>query len=170
MGQRGSAAVAVVLIVAGVVIMFLFPLVNIAKEKEETTRVIAQQAVSDTLNEIQKKGKITQNDIDDLQSELKATGTAYTISFTVSQVDENPSKKSTGTSVTSKGSAKLLVFTTQIKDEISVNGSYELREGDLVTISADEIGESLYQQLVKAISSFFENGKSTISATGRVTK
>lgn len=171
MGQRGSTVVAVVLIVAGVIVMFLFPLINMAKEKEETTRILAQQAVSDTLNDIQKKGKITQDDIDNLQSELNATGTVYTVSFTVSKEDENPSKKSTGTSVTSKGDAHVLVFTTQVTDEVSITGSYELNAGDLVTISAEEKGVSTYKELVKSVlGGLLGDESSTVSATGRVTK
>lgn len=170
MGQRGSAAVAVVLIVAGVIVMFMVPLTNMAKEKEETTRMLAQQAVSDTLNEIQKKGKITQDDIDDLQAKLNATGTVYTASFTVSQEDENPSKKNTGTSVTSKGDARVLFFSAQIEDQIAVTGSWELKDGDLVSIEADEIGESLYQQIVGAIMNAFKNEKAKITASGRIAK
>ena len=144
MGERGNVAVIVVVIFTATIIMFLFPLMNMAKQKDQTTKLAAQEAITNSVNEIRKKGEITQEDIDSLYSTLASTGEAYKVEFIVAKRDDNPTKKISGTSAANKGDVYVYMYTTQVESSLPL----KLSEGDIVTEKAYIVSNSIYDNLV----------------------
>ena len=62
-----------------VIIMFIFPLMEIAGKNDEMSQTIAQVAVSDFTNKVASQGKITVFEYEALQQKLLATGNTYEI-------------------------------------------------------------------------------------------
>lgn len=140
--ERGNTAVIVVVIFTAAIIMFIGPLMIIANTKDKAAQLAVQEAVTEWVNEVTTKGKLTQEDYDNLQLKLAATGEAYNIEITVAKLDENTAKKITG-DLTINGGQYINLYTTQVLESLPM----ELNPGDLLSVKANMISSSISQQL-----------------------
>lgn len=168
----GDSAMTVVAILVAVVIMGVFPLMAMANEKDETANLSAQTATTEFVNNIRTTGKITLNNYDNYVSRLAATGNSYDTEITVQVLDENPSKKTTTATVIGDN-VYYTKYTTQIEEELASNpgGVIQLKEGDIVSVSAQNTNITIAQQLRNFMYKVTGNSSSAITAeaSGMVT-
>ena len=73
-----------------VILMFIFPTLEMANKSDELSQTVAQVAVTDFVNKVASKGKITELDYNELEQKLYATGNSYDIQIEVQILDDNP--------------------------------------------------------------------------------
>lgn len=166
----GDSAMTVVAIMVAVVIMGVFPLMAMANEKDKTAELAAQTATTEFVNNIRTTGKLTSNDYDNYVSTLAATGNSYNTELVIQVLDENPAKKTT-TGVTIGDNVYLTKFTTQNLEDLSKDGKITLKEGDIVSVKAENTNITIAQQLRNFMYKVTGNSSSTIAAeaSGMVT-
>ena len=166
----GDSAMTVVAILVAVVIMGVFPLMAMANEKDETANLSAQTATTEFVNNIRTTGKITLNNYDNYVSRLAATGNSYDTEITVQVLDENPSKKTTNATVIGDN-VYYTEYTTQILEKLASNPVIQLKEGDIVSVSAQNTNITIAQQLRNFMYKVTGNSSSAITAqaSGMVT-
>jgi len=166
----GDSAMTVVAILVAVIIMGVFPLMAMANEKDETANLSAQTATTEFVNNIRTTGKITLNNYDNYVSRLAATGNSYDTEITVQVLDENPSKKTTTATVIGDN-VYYTKYTTQILEELASNPVIQLKEGDIVSVSAENTNITIAQQLRNFMYKVTGNSSSAITAeaSGMVT-
>lgn len=139
--NKGNAAVIVVVIFIAGIVMFIFPLMTIAEKKDDTTQLEAQKIVTEYVNKWRTTAYVTQEDWDNLQLSLGATGRAYRVEATVQILDENSAKKSGG--LKAGDSSYYTMYTTQIENQLPL----DLKDGDIIYLEATTTDESIYDQL-----------------------
>ena len=166
----GDSAMAVVAIIVAVIIMGVFPLMAMANEKDKTANLSAQTATTEFVNNIRTTGKITANDYNNYVSTLAATGNSFDTEITVQILDENPAKKVT-TGTTIGDNVYYTKYTTQILKELNDKNVITLKEGDIVSVSAENTNITIAQQLRNFMYKVTGNNSSTIAAevSGMVT-
>ncbi|MCI9063641.1 MAG: hypothetical protein HFJ17_03460 [Clostridia bacterium] len=166
----GDSAMTVVAIMVAVVIMGVFPLMAMANEKDKTAELAAQTATTEFVNNIRTTGKLTSNDYDNYVSTLAATGNSYNTELTLQVLDENPAKKTT-TGTTIGDNVYYTKYTTQIVEELGSSGKITLKEGDIVSVKAENTNITIAQQLRNFMYKVTGNSSSTIAAeaSGMVT-
>lgn len=168
----GDSAMTVVAIIVAVIIMGIFPLMAMANEKDSTSNLAVQTATTEFVNTIRTTGKITSNDYDNYVSRLAATGNSYDTEITVQVLDENPAKKTT-TGTTIGDNVYYTKYTTQIEEELAGNpgGIIQLKEGDIVSVKAENTNTTIAQQLRNFMYKVTGNSSSVITAeaSGMVT-
>ena len=157
--NRGNVAVIIIVIFLAAIVMFIFPLKTIADKKDDTIMLEAQRVVTEYVNKWRTKGVITSEDIDNLTLTLGATGAAFDIELKVQVLDTNPTKKTTGSSITIGNNVYYVEYTTQIEEKLP----YVLKEGDIITIAATRKDISVSDQMD---SSMF--GSSAKNTSGKV--
>ena len=168
----GDSAMTVVAILVAVIIMGVFPLMAMANEKDKTANLSAETATTEFVNTIRTTGKITLNDYNNYVSRLSATGNSFDTEITVQVLDENPSKKvTTGDQI--GDNVYYTKYTTQIIEELASNpgGVIQLKEGDIVSVSAENTNITIAQQLRNFMYKVTGNSSSVITAeaSGMVT-
>ena len=121
-----------------VIIMFIFPLMELAGENDEVAQTVVQVAVSDFVNKAASKGKITYFDYNMLIQKLHATGNNFDVQIEVQIIDDNPRR------ATTTGYNELLgeyryysVYTNEILNKVreSELGEYELKKDDYIIVT-----------------------------------
>lgn len=168
----GDSAMAVVAILVAVVIMGVFPLMAMANEKDKTSAITVQTATTEFVNNIRTTGKITLNDYNNYVSRLGATGNSYDTEITVQVLDENPAKKETTTTQIGDN-VYYTKYTTQILEDLENSPAkvMQLKEGDIVSVSAQNTNSTIANQLRNFMYKVTGNSSSTITAeaSGMVT-
>ena len=121
---------AIIGIFLATILMFVFPIMEIAGKSDEMSQTVVQVAVSDFVNKVTSQGKITQFDYNELVQKLYATGNSYDIEIEAQILDDNPRR------ATATGSSDLIgeykyysVYTNTILDSIdSDDGEYNKSE------------------------------------------
>ena len=167
----GDSAMSVIAIIVAVIIMGIFPLAAMATEKDKASTLTAQTATTEFVNTIRTTGKITSNDYNNYVSTLAATGNSYNTEITVQVLDENPAKKTT-TGTVIGDNVYYTKYTTQVVEELNTDsGIINLKEGDIVSVSAENTNITIAQQLRNFMYKVTGNSSSAITAeaSGMVT-
>lgn len=165
--------ITIIAIFFAAVLMFVFPLMTLADRNDDVTQLAVQTATAERVDEIRRTGKLTEDQYNSYISTLAATGNAYDVELRFQILDENPSKKtSDGNGVTVIGeNVYYSVYTTQIVDRLASEGKYTLKEGDIVSITVKNRGQTLAQTLRNVYYKVSGNNTYTIyaSSSGTVT-
>ena len=78
---------------------------------------------------------------------LGSTGNTYNVEIEVGVLDENPSRKSIQSNSDDTEKLYYSVYTSQIEDTLNKKGTYYLKEGDIITVSAKNTNQTIAQQL-----------------------
>ena len=130
------------------ILMFIFPLMEVANQNDAITQTTVSSLVSDFANQIANQGKLTQNDYDTFISKLYSTGNTYDVELEFQILDDNPGSKTTTTSQDMIGeNIYYSVYTSSIEGIINNKGVYQLKQGDYVVITATNNNVTLGTQL-----------------------
>ena len=89
----------------------------------------------------------TQEDYDNLITELSALGEVYDVAITVQKVDGNSSKKQNASYVTIGDNRYIVMYNTQVTESFPLY----LSEGDIIVTTADKISFSISDELRNAV-------------------
>ena len=132
-----------------VVLMFIFPLMEMAGKNDEIAQTVTQVAVSDFVNTVAAQGKITQFDYNELIQKLYATGNAYDIQIEAQILDDNPRRATTTATSDLQGEYKYYsVYTNTILDAVNgEKGIYQLKKDDYIIVSVKNTNITMGTQL-----------------------
>lgn len=145
-----------------VLLMFIFPLTEMAGKNDEISQTVVQTAVANFVNTAASKGKITGFDYDALVQKIAATGNSYDIQIEVKVIDDNPRRATTTGDNTQIGEYKYYsVYTNTIIDKMNANSDaggereYLLKKDDYIIVTVKNtnitIGTQLKNLLYKLI-------------------
>lgn len=139
----------VIAIMLAAVLLIVMPVITMADRADDISKTDVETMTSNFVNEIRTIGKLTSENYDKFVEELNSTGNTYDIEMEFKILDENPGKKSTQ-SVKDKIGENVYysVFTTQIIEALeSSNKIYNLKEGDIISVSVKNTNLTLAQQM-----------------------
>ncbi len=122
-----------------VILMFIFPIMEMTGKNDEISQTIVQVAVSDFVNKVSTQGKITQFDYNELVHKLYATGNSYDIQIEAKILDDNPRRDVTTANSEELGEYKYYsVYTNAILEKVlgEENGEYVLKKDDYIVVTA----------------------------------
>ena len=166
----GDSAMIVVAIFLAAILMFVFPLMIMADKKDDVSTLNVKTATTEFTDTIRTTGKITQEAYDNYVQTLAATGNSYDVEIKVQVLDENPAKKETSQTAVIGDNVYFEMYTTQILDAIKM-GDLILKEGDIVSVSAENTNVTIGMQLRNFLYKVTGNNSTSIaaSASGIVT-
>ncbi len=159
--------ITIIAIFLAAILMFVFPLMTLADRNDDVTQLNVQTATTEFVDEIRRTGKLTEDEYNNFISTISATGNAYDVEIQFKILDENPAKKtaqSTGVTVIGEN-VYYSVYTTQIEDKLGTDSEYLLKEGDIVSVSVKNRGQTLAQTLRNVYYKVTGNDTYTIAAS-----
>lgn len=140
--------ITVISIALAAILMFVFPVMTMAERVNAVSQTDIETLTSEFTNEMKTIGKLTNENYSKFQSNITSTGNTYNIELEFKILDENPGKKSLQTTQDKIGeNVYYSVFTTQIEEELEKNGVYNLKEGDIVSVTVRNTNLTLAQQM-----------------------
>lgn len=159
-----DSAMLVLAIFLAAILMFVFPLMTMADKKDDISTLAVQSATDDFAITISNTGKLTQEQYDNYVQALAATTNAYNVEITVQILDENPAKKETSNTQRIGDNVYYTMYTSQVLDAIR-QGTLVLKEGDIVTVTAENSNQTIGMQLKNFMYKITGNNSATIAAT-----
>lgn len=130
------------------ILMFVFPLMSTADRTDDIAQQAVQTATSDFVDNIRSTGKITQDKYDSFVTTIAETGNSYDIEIEAQILDETSRKKTTVASQSKVGeNTYYSEYTSQIEDKLAKTGEYDLKEGDLISVSVKNTNKTISQML-----------------------
>lgn len=143
-----DAFITIIAIFLAAILMFVFPLLSVSERNDDVSQLAVQTSVVEFVDNVRSTGKITQTNYDALIKTLAATGNSYDIELERKIFDENPGKKTTWTSADKIGeNVYYSVYTSQIEDELYANSEYNLKKGDIISVSVKNTNTTISQLL-----------------------
>jgi len=153
--------ITVIAIFIAAIVMFVFPVMYIAKSNETIAQSNVQALTNEFVNKIRTEAKITKNGMADFSQKINSTGNKFDIQIKVSVLDENPKKENTTTI------GQNLYYDIVIDGNGNLPGNQDeinLTEGSVVTVKVENTNKDLYQMFMTAIMGT-NNDTSAIEAT-----
>lgn len=158
--------ITVVAIALAAILMFVFPLMTMSDRTDDISQLTVETATSEFVNEIRTTGKITSDKYSKFIETIGTTGNTYNIEMEFKILDENPGKKTTQTSLDKIGeNVYYSIYTSQIESQLEDKGVYNLKEGDMVSVSVKNTNQTLSQQLKNFFYTVIGNDTYTIAAS-----
>lgn len=153
-------------IMLAVILMFIFPLMVLAGNNDEIAQTIVEIAVSDFVNQVATKGKITRNDYNALIQKLGATGNTYDIQIEVKILDDNPRRVTTTSNPNLSGEYKYYsVYTSTIMYDVNRNSEFLLKNDDYIIVTAKSTNQTMGTLLKNFIYKVIGKGAATIGTS-----
>lgn len=131
-----------------VILMFIFPLMEIGGKNDEIAQTVAQVAVSDFVNKTATQGKITVFNYDTLVQQLAATGNTYDIQIEVKILDDNPRRATTTADSSLIGDSQYYsVYTNAVMSVIDQGKDYALKNDDYIVVTVKNTNITMGTQL-----------------------
>ncbi len=133
-----------------IVIMFVFPLMELAGKGDEVSQTVVEVAVSDFVNTVATTGQITWSDYNKLLQKLYSTGNSFDIQIEAQILDDNPRRATTTASSDVLGEYRYYsVYTNTILSELekSENSKYQLKNDDYIIVSVKNTNTTMGTQL-----------------------
>lgn len=144
--------ITVIAIVLTAFLMFVFPVVTMAERVETVSQDDIKTITSEFISEIKNTGKLKNEQYNEYMQNLTANGNVYEIELEFKILDENSGKKGSQTVKDRIGeNSYYSVFTTQIEEELEKDGVYELKEGDIITVTVRNTNLTFAQQMKDTI-------------------
>lgn len=161
-----------------VLIMFIFPVVALASQHDEIAQTTVETAVSDFVNVISEKGKITQADYDKLIEKITATGNSFDVQIELQILDDNPERKSVASDIAMNIKANVKGetlhysvhtedITQKIQEQIKNNkeGVYNLKKDDYIVVTVKNTNRTVGTEFKNFFYSIVGKDVSTIGAS-----
>lgn len=163
--------VTIIAIFLALILMFIFPLITLADRNDDISQLNVQTATDEFVANIAKTGKLTQKEYDNFVAKI-STSDSYDIQLEFKILDENPAKKAEQVTTTKIGeNVYYSIYTTSILDAMAASKSYNLKEGDMVTVKVKNDSQTLSQMLkgfyykVSGSDTYVISGNSTAMVT-----
>ena len=158
--------ITIIAIFLAAILMFIFPLMTMSDQTENVAQLAVDTATKEFVDEIRSTGKITSDNYNEYVNTISATGNTYNVDMEVQVLDENPGKKASQVTTTKIGeNVYYSVYTSQIEDALATSKVYSLKEGDIVTVKAQNTNTTLSQQLKNFFYTVMGNDTYSIAAT-----
>lgn len=158
--------ISVIAIALAAVLMFVFPLITLSDRTDDVSQLTVDTATSEFVEDVRTTGKITSEKYNKFLENIHSTGNTYNVDMEVKVLDENPGKKTTQVTKNKIGeNVYYSVYTSQIQDKLDQDGSYKLKEGDIVTVNVKNANQTLSQQLKNFFYSVVGKDTYTIAAS-----
>lgn len=163
--DSGNVFMTVVIIMAGLIMLFFIPLMATSNTQDDVTKVAVQSIVAELVQTASTKGKLTADDYENFTTKLYATGNSYDIQLIHSIMTTNPNK---GASDKAGENLSYSVYNTEILDkgiyEENNNGEYLMNKGDYFGCTVKNTNITMADQIKSAI--FKVIGKDTYTIIG----
>lgn len=158
--------ITVIAIALAAILMFVFPLMTMSDRTDDVSQLTVETATTEFVDEIRTTGKITPDKYSKFLENIGSTGNTYNVEMEVKVKDENPGKKTTQTAKDKIGeNVYYSVYTSQIEEVLESNKTYNLKEGDIVSVSVKNTNQTLAQQLKNFFYTVVGNDTYTIAAS-----
>ena len=140
--------ITVVAIVLAATLMFVFPLMTMSNRADDVSQLSVQSLTTQFVDDVRTTGKITSDKYNKFVENIHSTGNTYDVEIEVKVRDENPGKKTTQANSKKIGEdVYYSIYTTQIENTLKNNNAYNLKEGDIVSVSVKNTNTTMSQQL-----------------------
>ena len=144
----GDTLITVVAIVLAATLMFVFPLMTMSNRADDVSQLSVQSLTTQFVDDVRTTGKITSDKYNKFVENIHSTGNTYDVEIEVKVRDENPGKKTTQANSKKIGEdVYYSIYTTQIENTLKNNNAYNLKEGDIVSLSVKNTNTTMSQQL-----------------------
>ena len=144
----GDTLITVVAIVLAATLMFVFPLMTMSNRADDVSQLSVQSLTTQFVDDVRTTGKITSDKYNKFVENIHSTGNTYDVEIEVKVRDENPGKKTTQADSKKIGEdVYYSIYTTQIENTLKNNNAYNLKEGDIVSVSVKNTNTTMSQQL-----------------------
>ena len=144
----GDTLITVVAIVLAATLMFVFPLMTMSNRADDVSQLSVQSLTTQFVDDVRTTGKITSDKYNKFVENIHSTGNTYDVEMEVKVRDENPGKKTTQANSKKIGEdVYYSIYTTQIENTLKNNNAYNLKEGDIVSVSVKNTNTTMSQQL-----------------------
>ena len=158
--------ITVIAIGIAAILMFIFPLVTMSDRTDDVAQLTVETAITEFVDEIRTTGKITADSYSKFIETITSTGNTYDVTMEAQILDENPGKKATQSNMDKIGeNVYYSTYTSQIEEEITNNGVYKLKEGDIITVTAKNTNQTFSQQIKNILYSVTGNDSYVIAAS-----
>ena len=158
--------ITVIAIMLTAVLMLVLPVMTMADRVDTVSKTDIETKTSDFVNEIRTTGKLTSEKYSKFIEEITSTGNTYDVEMEFKILDENPGKKTTQTAKDKIGeNVYYSVFTSQINETLSDSAVYNLKEGDIITVTVKNTNLTLSQSLKNFFYTISGNDTYTIAAS-----
>jgi hypothetical protein len=160
-----DTAMSVIAIFLAAILMFIFPLMSTADRTDDISQQAVQTATTEFVDNIRSTGKITQDKYDSFVSTIAETGNSYDVEIEAQKLDESSKKKTAIASQSKVGeNSYYSEYTSQIEGELGSNGEYDLKEGDLISVTVKNTNKTISQLLKNFFYSVTGNNTYNIAA------
>ena len=144
----GDTLITVVAIVLAATLMFVFPLMTMSNRADDVSQLSVQSLTTQFVDDVRTTGKITSDKYNKFVENIHSTGNTYDVEIEVKVRDENPGKKTTQANSKKIGEdVYYSIYTTQIENTLKNNNAYNLKDGDIVSVSVKNTNTTMSQQL-----------------------
>lgn len=158
--------ITVIAIGLAAVLMFVFPLMTMSDRTDDVSQLAVETTTTDFVDEVRTTGKITPDKYNKFIENIGSTGNTYNVEMQVQVLDENPGKKTLTLQSDKIGeNAYYSVYTSQIEEVLNNNKNYNLKEGDMFSVSVKNTNQTLAQQLKNFFYTVVGNDTYTIAAS-----
>ena len=158
--------ITVIAIMLTAALMLVLPVMTMADRVDTVSKTDIETKTSDFVNEIRTTGKLTSEKYSKFIEEITSTGNTYDVEMEFKILDENPGKKTTQTAKDKIGeNVYYSVFTSQINEALSDSAVYNLKEGDIITVTVKNTNLTLSQSLKNFFYTISGNDTYTIAAS-----
>ena len=163
----GDSLITIVAIVVGTTLMFVFPLMTLSKDVDNTAQLAVQTATTEFVDNIRTTGKITLDEYQRFLDQISSTGNSFEDEILIQQLDENPGAKTTQADSTKIGENLYYnMYDSQVKDKLTKDKKITLKEGDIVTVKVRNTNKTIAQELMGAAFTLSGNDSPEITAQG----
>ena len=158
--------ITVIAIALAAVLMFVFPLMTMSDRTDDVSQLAVETTTTDFVDEVRTTGKITPDKYNKFIENIGSTGNTYNVEMQAQVLDENPGKKTLTLQSDKIGeNAYYSVYTSQIEEVLNNNKNYNLKEGDMFSVSVKNTNQTLAQQLKNFFYTVVGNDTYTIAAS-----
>ena len=130
------------------ILMFIFPLMEMAGKNDELSQTVVQVTVTDFVNKTASQGKITESDYTALVQKLFSTGNVFDIQIEAKILDDNPRRATTTKDRNLVGENQYYsVYTNSILEKLRNSGEYCLKNDDYINVTVKNTNITLGTQL-----------------------
>ena len=158
--------ITVIAIALAAVLMFVFTLMTMSDRTDDVSQLAVETTTTDFVDEVRTTGKITPDKYNKFIENIGSTGNTYNEEMQKQVIDENPGKKTLTLQSDKIGeNAYYSVYTSQIEEVLNNNKNYNLKEGDMFSVSVKNTNQTLAQQLKNFFYTVVGNDTYTIAAS-----
>ena len=163
----GDTLITVVAIVLAATLMFVFPLMTMSNRADDVSQLSVQSLTTQFVDDVRTTGKITSDKYNKFVENIHSTGNTYDVEIEVKVRDENPGKKTTQANSKKIGEdVYYSIYTTQIENTLKNNNAYNLKEGDIVSVSVKNTNTTMSQQLSGGTGTIAGEASGIVTANG----